>query len=71
MVCRNICLRLYGSILASGHYSTGVKYCRRCEYYLITLELFCKCCGSRLRANPAAREYREKVGAKRNLIAAV
>ena len=71
LVCKNICLRLYGSIQASGHYSTGIKYCRSCEYYLITLELFCKCCGGRLRANPAAREYREKVRAKRKLIPVV
>jgi hypothetical protein len=41
------------------------------DYYLITLELFCKCCGGRLRANPAAREYREKVRAKRKLIPVV
>ena len=52
-VCRNICLRLYVSTQASGsHYMAGWKYCRRCECFLITQEMFCKCCGMRLRSSP-------------------
>jgi hypothetical protein len=66
MVCRNICTRLYTSTQTSGHYSAGAKYCRRCEYYLITTELFCECCGMHLRGSPASREYKEKVRAKKN-----
>jgi hypothetical protein len=67
MVCRNICQRLYTSTQISGHYSAGAKYCQRCEYYLITTELFCECCGMRLRGNPAARIYKEKFRAKKKL----
>jgi hypothetical protein len=44
----------------------GGKYCRRCEYYFVTTELFCKCCGMRLRGSPSGREYKEKVRAKKN-----
>src|SRR5918994_684734 len=64
LVCRNICLRLYVSTQASGsHYMAGGKYCRRCECYLITQEMFCECCGMRLRASSSARAYKEKVRA--------
>jgi hypothetical protein len=44
----------------------GGKYCRRCEYYFITSKLFCECCGTRLRASPARRVYKEKVEAKKS-----
>jgi hypothetical protein len=30
--------------------------------------LFCECCGMRLRASPANREYKEKVRAKKRLV---
>jgi hypothetical protein len=41
---------------------------RRCEYYFLTERLFCECCGMRLRASPANREYKEKVRAKKRLV---
>jgi len=69
LVCRNICQRLYFRTQASGHYSTGAKYCRRCEYYLPTFRFVCECCGMRLRAGPKAKVYKEKVRAKKKLIA--
>jgi hypothetical protein len=70
MVCRNICTRLYTKTLVSGsHYTAGGKYCRRCEYYFVTTELFCKCCGMQLRGSPAGRVYKEKVRAKKKQIA--
>jgi hypothetical protein len=37
----------------------------------MTQDMFCKCCAMQLRANPAARKYREKVRAKRKLVAVV
>jgi hypothetical protein len=46
-------------------YRAGGKYCRRCEYYFFTERLFCECCGMRLRASPANREFKEKVRAKK------
>jgi hypothetical protein len=53
------------------NYLAGGKYCSKCEYYVITSELFCKCCGMRLRASPAAREYKEKVRTKKKLVAVI
>jgi hypothetical protein len=49
-------------------YIAGGKYCRRCEYYFFTERLFCECCGMRLRASPANREFKERVRAKKKLI---
>jgi hypothetical protein len=69
MVCRNICLRLYACAQAGSHYMAGGKYCRRCECYLITQEMFCECCGLRLRTSLARRVYKEKIRAKRKLFA--
>jgi hypothetical protein len=73
MVCRNICLRLYTITQASGsHYTAGGKYCSTCECYIFTQQLFCECCGMRLRANPhCGRVYKEKVRAKKKPIAVV
>ena len=70
MVCRNICLRLYASTQASGsHYTAGGKYCRRCECYFVTIDVFCKCCGMQLGASPMRRVSKEKFRAKKKLIA--
>jgi hypothetical protein len=68
MVCRNICLRSYSKmVVGQSHYSVGKKYCRRCECYFVTPQMFCECCGMRLRASPhCGRVYREKVRAKKN-----
>jgi hypothetical protein len=43
----------------------GGKYCRRCECYLVTIDMFCKCCGMQLRTTPAERECKEKVNSKK------
>jgi hypothetical protein len=58
-------------VVGQSHYSVGKKYCRRCEYYIITEKMFCKCCGIQLRASSAAREYKEKVRAKKKFSAVV
>jgi hypothetical protein len=49
----------------------GGKYCRRCECYFVTIDMFCKCCGMRLRASPTGRVSKEKFRAKKKLIAVV
>jgi hypothetical protein len=71
MACRNICLRSYSKmVVGQSHYSAGKKYCRRCECYFITLQMFCECCGMQLRASPhCGRVYKEKVRAKKKLVA--
>ena len=66
LVCRNICLR-YPRIQVG--YLAGGKYCRRCEYYFFTDRLFCECCGMRLRGSPTNREYKDRVRAKKKLMA--
>jgi hypothetical protein len=38
----------------------GGKYCRRGEYYFFTERLLFECCGTRLRASPTNREFKEK-----------
>jgi hypothetical protein len=48
----------------------GGKYCRRCECYFVTIDMFCKCCGIQLRTIPKQRVSREKFRAKKELIAA-
>jgi hypothetical protein len=49
----------------------GGKYCSKRECNLITQEMFCKCCGMQLTGSPAKRPYREKVRAKKKLIAII
>jgi hypothetical protein len=66
MVCRNICERIYSKIVVGeSHYSVDKKYCRRCECYFITKNIFCECCGMQLRTTPIEREYKEKMRAKK------
>jgi hypothetical protein len=47
-------------VVGQSHYSVGKRYCRRCEYYFVTTNVFCECCGMHLRASPAAGEYTGK-----------
>src|SRR5215218_346696 len=69
MVCRNICLRIYSKIIVvQAHYSVGKKYCRRCECYFITKNIFCQCCEMQLRTTPIEKEYKEKMRAKKKPI---
>ena len=65
MVCRNICERIYSKIVVGeSHYLVGKKYCRKCECYFITKNIFCECCGMQLRGTPAERECKEKLNRK-------
>ena len=68
-----ICLRLYTITQARGsHYIAGGKYCSTCECYIFTQQLFCECCGMRLRTNQhRGRVYKEKLWAKKKPIAVV
>ena len=64
MVCRNVCLRPYASTPASGRYSAGSKYCRRCECYFVTKAFRCECCGMQLRDTPTERKLKKKLSRK-------
>jgi hypothetical protein len=52
-------------VVGESHYSVGKKYCRRCECYFITKNIFCQCCGMQLRSSPTEKEYKEKLNMKR------
>src|SRR5919108_5546416 len=61
MVCRNICERIYPKIVVGeSHYFVGKKYCRRCECYIITKDVFSPCCGMQLRT-PIEIAYRQRL----------
>jgi hypothetical protein len=58
--------KIYSKIVVGElHYFVGKKYCRRCEYYFITKNIFCQCCGMQLRGTPAERECKEKMRARK------
>jgi hypothetical protein len=46
MTCKGICVR-YKAV--SNHYINGNKRCQICELFLRWDELYCPCCGCRLR----------------------
>jgi hypothetical protein len=58
MPCRNICTRIGSSF---GYYSTGIKYCRRCEVYLFHDGYTCPCCKRLLRTSPNNTKGKEKL----------
>lgn len=61
MPCRNICIRIGSSF---GYYSSGIKYCRRCEVYLFHDGYICPCCKRPLRTSPNNRRGKEKLRTK-------
>ena len=63
--CRNICVKIGSSF---GCYSTGIKYCRRCEVYLFHDGYICPCCKRPLRTSPNNRKGKEKLRAKQVII---
>lgn len=65
MPCRNICVKIGSSF---GCYSTGIKYCRRCEVYLFHDGYICPCCKRPLRTSPNNRKGKEKLRAKQVII---
>ena len=65
--CRSLCNRFSINIFAikrTGRkmeifYTGGVKYCRKCEIYIKTDEIFCPCCRRKLRLKPKRRGTHE------------
>jgi hypothetical protein len=56
---------MYSKIIVGGlYYFVGKKYCRRCECYFITKNIFCQCCRIQLRTTPTERECKEKQNRK-------
>jgi uncharacterized Zn finger protein (UPF0148 family) len=48
MPCKGICIHHK----ASGRYANGHKRCQTCDLFVEWDEVFCPCCGSRLRIGP-------------------
>jgi hypothetical protein len=64
MPCRNICTRIGSSF---GYYSTGIKYCSKCEVYLFHEGYACPCYKCPLRTSPNNRRGKEKLRRKQTI----
>ena len=42
-----------------SRYAAGQKRCNLCEVYMVHDEIFCPCCGGRMRTHPRNRRYKE------------
>ena len=53
MSCKGICVRYKANRPRSGmRYESGQKRCQTCEIFMIWQDLWCPCCGYRLRIGP-------------------
>ena len=54
MSCREICEKLRGTKppKGKGRYSSGQKFCVRCDLFIVCAELRCPCCNVILRVKP-------------------
>ncbi len=60
--CKGICTRYKAQKpVGAGRYSSGQKRCQICEIFMKTDELWCPCCGYRLRSKPRNRKYKERL----------
>ena len=60
MTCRGICLR-YKAQRPAAHvrrYIIGQTRCQTCETYIQWKNLWCPCCGYRLRTKPRNKKYK-------------
>jgi predicted amidophosphoribosyltransferase len=59
MSCKGICIRHKAQKpVGSGRYATGQKRCQQCNIFIKWDELWCPCCGYRLRTRP--RHFKHK-----------
>ena len=62
--CNGVCVRYKAKKPASGgRYENGQKRCQVCEVFLKTDEMWCPCCGLRLRSKPRNSKYKAKLRA--------
>jgi hypothetical protein len=54
--------------VGQSHYFVAKKYCRRCECYFITKNIFCQCCGMQLRATPIDTKDKAKIRRRQLLL---
>ena len=57
MGCKGICVRYKACRPRSGmRYESGQKRCQTCEIFISWQDLWCPCCGYRLRIGPRTRK---------------
>lgn len=62
MTCKGICVRYKASKPTGiGRYASGQKRCQICEIYLRWSEIYCPCCGYKLRTKPRNLKYKAKL----------
>jgi hypothetical protein len=70
MSCKGICFRHKAQkpqAVPYGRYAAGQKRCQICDIFFHWNNLWCPCCGYRLRIHPRERRYREIFRAKERL----
>ena len=61
MTCKCICIRHK----ASRGYANGHKLCNYCNLFIKWDELWCPCCGNKLRTRPRHSKYKAKLRIKK------
>ena len=57
-ICKNLCLVLKAKRnTKEGMYETGHRYCTECDAFFKTYEVFCLCCGMRMRTKGRNKPY--------------
>ena len=66
MTCKGICPRYKAhKPTGMGRYEAGQRRCQICEIYINWVtDLYCPCCGYRLRTKPRNIKYKERLRAK-------
>lgn len=68
MTCKGICIRHKAEKpVGAGRYSSGQKRCQVCEIFLKWDELWCPCCGYRLRTKPRNLKYKANLRAGKKI----
>lgn len=68
MACKGICIRHKAQKpIDAGRYSTGQKRCQVCEIFLKWDDLWCPCCGYRLRTKPRILKFKAKLQARKKI----
>src|SRR5215210_3891606 len=68
MACKDICIRYRAPRprpISTGRYFSGQKRCQVCNIFIIWDELYCPCCGFRLRAKPHNSMSKQKLARMR------
>ena len=57
--CKGVCNRYRApKPVGAGRYASGQKRCQICEVFMKTDEMWCPCCGYRLRSKPRNKKYK-------------